>query len=114
MRRAILISVCLGLLAGCSGTKNPFSGRQKVTFGGYSFSASLKAVREDPRMFDVTVKGASQSVEAAEDAGRYEATRHCVTRYGNSKLEWLVVEETTDRGLAVDSDVLIMRGRCEA
>jgi len=114
MRLVVLISVCLGLLAGCSGTKNPFSGRQKVSFSGHSFRTSLKAVREDPQMFDVTVRGATKSLEAAEDAGRYEATRHCVTRYGNSKLEWMVVVETQERDVKVDQDTLVMRGRCEA
>ncbi len=85
-----------------------------MTFDGYAFKASLKAVKEDPRMFDVTVRGANQSYEAAEDAGRYEATRHCVTRYGNSSLEWLVVLEQDDHEVVVKDDILLLRGRCEA
>ena len=110
MRFVVLCMVSLGLLVGCSGKSN----KQRVTFDGYSFKASLKAVKEDPRMFDVTVRGASQSLEAAEDAGRYEATRHCVTRYGNSTLEWLVVMEHDDREVVVNDDILVLRGRCEA
>lgn len=110
MRFMVLCMVSLGLLAGCGSNGS----KQRVTFDGYSFKASLKAVKEDPRMFDVTVKSANQSLEAAEDAGRYEATRHCVTRYGNSKLEWLVVMETDDRDVIVDKDTLLLRGRCEA
>jgi hypothetical protein len=111
MRLVIFCLISLGLLAGCGdGSKS----KQRVTFGGYSFKASLKAVKEDPQMFDVTIKGASQSFEAAEDAGRYEATRHCVTRYGNSSLEWLVVAERDTREVVVDDDTLVLRGRCKA
>lgn len=110
MRGLILGMVCLGVLAGCGSTSN----KQRLAFGGYYFKSTLSAVKDDPRMFDVTVKGASQSREAAEDAGRYEATRHCVVSYGNSTLEWLVVRETDDRDVRLDDDVLILRGRCEA
>ncbi|WP_420567028.1 hypothetical protein [Thalassovita sp.] len=111
MRFAVLSIVCLGLLAGCGGKS--LTKRQQVTFDGYSFKASLKALKDDPQMFDVTVRRASQSLEAAEDAGRYEATRHCVTRYGNSNLEWLVVRETDDRDVVVNDDILLLRGRCK-
>lgn len=110
MRGLVLSCVCLGLLAGCGNTRNT----QRVAFDGYYFKASIKHLKEDPRMFDVTVKGANQSREGAEDAGRYEATRHCVVNYGNSKLEWLVVRETDDRDVRLDDDVLILLGRCDA
>jgi hypothetical protein len=110
MRFVVVFMVSLGLLAGCSGK----GGKQRVTFDGYAFKTSLKALKEDPQMFDVTVRDANQSLEAAEDAGRYEATRHCVTRYGNSTLEWLVVRETDDRDVLVNDDILLLRGRCKA
>jgi hypothetical protein len=110
MRFVVLFMISLGLLAGCSGKGS----KQRVTFDGYAFRASLKAVKEDPQVFDVTVRGANQSYEAAEDAGRYEATRHCVTRYGNSTLEWLVVQERDNREVVVSEDILLLRGRCKA
>lgn len=112
MKRVLVLSVvCAGLLAGCGKMQ---SNKQRIAFDGYYFKASIQHLKEDPRMFDVTVKGARQSREGAEDAGRYEATRHCVVNYGNSKLEWLVVVETEDREVRLDDDVLILRGKCEA
>lgn len=114
MRGLVISLVCVGLLAGCGVGEKMRRSNERVTFGGYYFKASLKAVKEDPRMFDVIVKGANQSREAAEDAGRYEATRHCVTKFGNSKLEWLVVQETEDGQAVTDTDTMILRGRCEA
>lgn len=112
MKRGLVLSlVCAGLLAGCG---NSQSSKQRIAFDGFYFKSSIKAVKEDPRMFDVTVKGAAQSREGAEDAGRYEATRHCVVNYGNSKLEWLVVVETEERDVRLEDDTLILRGKCEA
>lgn len=110
MRGLVLSVVCLTVLAGCGNTSN----KQRVLFDGYAFKSSIKDVKEDPQMFDVTVKGANQSRTAAEDAGRYEATRYCVVNYGNSKLEWLVVQETSDGEVKVEQDTLLLRGRCEA
>jgi hypothetical protein len=110
MRGLVLSAVCLAVLAGCGKTSN----REKLLFDGYAFKTSIKDVKEDPLMFDVTVKGANQSRTGAEDAGRYEATRYCVVNYGNSKLEWLVVQETAGRDLQVEKDTLLLRGRCEA
>lgn len=109
MRGAVLSLVCLSLLAGCGSMAK----KQRIAFDGHYFKPKITHLKDDPRMFDVTVPGARQSREGAEDAGRYEATRHCVTNYGNSKLEWLVVEETEARDAKLDSDVLILRGRCE-
>ena len=110
MRGLVLSVVCLAVLAGCGKTSN----KEKLLFDGYTFKTSIKDVKEDPQMFDVTVKGANQSRTAAEDAGRYEATRYCVVNYGNSKLEWLVVKETSDGEVKVEQDTLLLRGRCEA
>ncbi|MBA86394.1 hypothetical protein ACSSNL_09610 [Thalassobius sp. S69A] len=110
MRVLVLSVVCAGLLAGCGNTSN----KQRIAFDGYYFKTSIQHLKDDPRMFDVTVHDAAQSREGAEDAGRYEATRHCVVNYGNSKLEWLVVRETDDRDVVLDDDTLLLRGRCQA
>ncbi len=113
MRGAVLILACAGLLASCGIGEKLKGDKQRVTFDGHLFKTSLSAVKEDPRMFEVTVKDASRSLTGAEDAGRYEATRYCVVKYGNSSLEWLAVAESQGRAVLTEADTLIMRGRCK-
>ena len=106
MIRVALLMVAL-LAAGCQ--------KREVLylFGGIDFRTDTDAPRGDRRTFTTTVRDAGQNVAAAQQAGRYSATQHCVRKFGTSEIEWVpasaVAPETL--GLAADG-TLVLQGRC--
>ena len=56
-------------------------------FDGVKFSASLKAEKNAPEAFSLRVKKAAKSVVGAREAGRYEATKYCVEKFGTEQLQ---------------------------
>ena len=77
------------IMMGCS---NLFELEEnKVSFDGYYFSSKLSRSKLDDRSFDLTVRRANRSLSGAREAGRYEATRFCITNFGTSDIKWVWV-----------------------
>ncbi len=82
-------------------------------FGGIDFRADTDAPRSDRAGFVTEVRDAAQNVAAAQEAGRYSATRHCVRKFGVSEIEWAPASAAAPETLALTADGrLILTGRC--
>lgn len=92
-------------LAACSD-----EGRQ--TFDGVAFRASLDADKDDKRNFLIEVRDAGQSLDGAREAGRYEAVRHCIENFGNSRMRWELGPDAEDGALRIEDGNLILKGQC--
>jgi hypothetical protein len=86
----------------------------RITFDGQYFRAKAAPVDKKTSRadFEVTVKKATAALDAAREAGRYEATKYCIATFGTSKLTWLNGGPDAEQ-LTVSKDDLILRGRCD-
>jgi hypothetical protein len=108
MMRLALLMVLL-LAAGCQKRAPDY------LFDGIDFRADTDAPRGDRRTFTTTVRDAVQNVAAAQRAGRYSATQHCVRKYGTSEIDWAPASAAAPETLALTTDgMLVMQGRCAA
>lgn len=104
-----LALVALVLLSACQ-KREP-----EYLFDGIDFRVDTDAPRGDRRSFTTTVRDAAQNVAAAQRAGRYSATKHCVYRYGSSEIDWAEASAGAPETLALTEDGwLILQGRCAA
>lgn len=85
---------------------------RKPEFDGQRFSARLTATRDNPRDFTVVVSPASGNVPAAQEAGRYEATKYCLQTFGGSDTVWTVGPDLPVEQVTVAGDAITMTGRC--
>ena len=82
-------------------------------FDGIDFRADTDAPRGDRASFVTTVRDAAQNVAAAQRAGRYSATQHCVRRFGVSEIEWSEASTAAPEALGLTEDGrLVLTGRC--
>lgn len=93
-------------LAACGQDQN------RPLFDGHQFRAKLSQVDKSTGEFNVTVSPASQSLVGAREAGRYEATKNCINRFGTSDIAWLSGPDNEDGGLIIQNDKLELRGTC--
>jgi hypothetical protein len=114
--RASLLSFCaLVALSGCGVVSNvtgALTGNNRQAFDGQFFRASVAADRTAPADFVVRVQQAGKSLTGAREAGRFEATRHCIRYFGNSDAVWTVGPDSPDEALVLDGDTLVLTGRC--
>ena len=84
-------------------------------FDGINFRADTDAPRGDRRSFATSVRDAAQNVAAAQRAGRYSATQHCVRKFGSSQIDWAQASAGAPERLALtEQGVLVLQGRCAA
>ena len=104
---AALFLICAALgLAGCAKTK-----KDDITFGGFTFASRAEKVSKEERdHFIVEVRRATQDLNAAREAGRYQATKYCIEQYGTSKIDWVTGPET-ENIVPVDG-MIRMEGYC--
>lgn len=108
MAKGVCLLTAGVMLAACQ----PADG-ERVAFDGIFFRSSASpADRKDRQAFDVSVRPFSASAEGAREAGRYEATRYCVSRYGTSDIVWTNGPDAEDGTLIVDNDRLMLSGQC--
>ena len=108
MRRLALLTMLL-LATGCQKRAPDY------LFDGIDFRADTDAPRGDRRSFTTTVRDAAQNVAAAQRAGRYSATQHCVRRFGASEIDWAGASAAAPETLAPGIDgTLVLQGRCAA
>lgn len=108
MKVYVLALLAVTVIAGCNR-------RDAVTFDGMRFDARLDASREDRRDFTVTVRGAAANVPAALQAGGYEATRYCLTTFGDSRVDWTAGPDRMPEQVALTADgATVLQGGCRA
>ena len=108
MRNLAFVAALL-LAAGCA--------KREVLylFDGIDFRTDTDAPRGDRATFITTVRDAAQNVAAAQRAGRYSATQHCVRKLGVSEIDWTPASAAAPETLALAADgSLVLQGKCVA
>lgn len=103
-------SMCLALLAGL--TLAGCGSENRPVFDGATFRAKLGDDKADARSFAVEVRDAGKTLEGAREAGRFEAVRHCIETFGNSRIDWVEGPDAEDGALRLVDGNLILTGRC--
>lgn len=108
MTRTLILMVCAAVaLSACDRRKKA----DEYAFNDvYFLSKADKASKEERDHVIVRVKKASQNLEGAREAGRYEATKYCIKQYGTSTIEWVIGPET-ETIVPID-DVITLEGYC--
>ncbi|GAA5071825.1 hypothetical protein N0B44_13850 [Roseibacterium beibuensis] len=76
------------------------------------YAASLRT-GETQRDFTVTARAPGASLAEARESLRYPATSHCVDRYGNSEIDWVMDPATGDWAVSrLENGDLVVTGRC--
>lgn len=121
-----LTVVLLGALAlaGCgtigslsSGASSPFGGGglrgAQNELDGTRFRTRIGGNRDDRRAFVTATRGAGRNLVGAVEAGRVEAVRFCLMRFGGSEIAWAQGPDRPIEQIALDgSGALVLSGRC--
>ena len=86
--------------------------QDRLAFDGKYFRTKLSKVDGQRDVFTLRVRNASQSINGAREAARYEATVYCVTNYGSSDIKWVVGPDTPPENLRLVDDALTFQGAC--
>ncbi|UWR24139.1 hypothetical protein K3756_06935 [Sulfitobacter sp. S190] len=93
------------LLAGCNIN-------DRRLFDGVPFAPKVRKVDRALDEITISVKGASRSIEGAQQAAVFGAVDYCVNLYGSSDIEWQIGPDTPVDQLNLQNDTLVFRGRC--
>ncbi|MCB1343583.1 MAG: hypothetical protein KDK24_21455 [Pseudooceanicola sp.] len=103
-----LAALCAVALGACGTAKS-----KRTLFDGFYFKSKVKRLDDDYSRFIVSIQNASQSVDAAIQAGEYFGTRYCLeTGLGTSRIKWRVGPETPVEQLVIVDDTLTFEGEC--
>lgn len=105
-RAAICALFAAGLLAACG------QGQSRVSFNGNVYPASVSTIGDDRARFSITVRNAGQGLEGAREAGRYEATVHCIRNFGSSAVRWTRSPDAEPSALVIENGALVFQGEC--
>ena len=113
----LVAALALGAVTGCSAVRDrvaAIGGSDDVRFDGNRYRARLDAPRDDRRGFTVTVADAAGArLQGAREAGRFEATKHCIAQTGSSRVAWGAGgPDAAAEALTFDGGTLVMTGRC--
>jgi len=111
LRLTVLTVMVATMAAGCARLREGGANRN-VEFEGQRFRANLSSPGEDRREMVITVTPVAVNPEAAQEAGRFEATKYCLNRYGGSDTEWTVGPDLPVERLVVVDDTITLQGRC--
>ncbi len=101
------------LMAGCANVRDKLSNNEKVTFDGFYFVSTVDRLdRKEREHFKVYVRNPQQSLEAAREAGRYEAVKYCIKEFGTSRIAWISGPDVEDGALVLEKDRLVFEGTC--
>jgi len=109
MRMLLILALALPALSACGPRDN-----DRVAFEGKVYRAKLSRVEGDRREFAIDVSSASEGLEGAREAGRYEATKYCIRNFGSSAANWTIGPDTPAESLVFEGDTLRLRGACAA
>jgi len=106
MRGLIVIAIAALTLSACTERS------ERVMFDGMYFPAKAKKESGDRKDFVVSVRRASQSLDAAREAGRHEGTSYCLENFGTSNIDWSAGPDAESGTLQVSGGNLVLKGRC--
>jgi hypothetical protein len=113
--RGVILGICALLaLSACGRLFGQGEGTGEASFGGLKFDAKLTASADDRRAFTVVVREAARNIEAAQEAGRYEAVAYCLYNFGASDMEWTAGPDLPADQVVLEDGALTMSGRCTA
>jgi hypothetical protein len=103
-----VVSLCtvVALLGACTPKED------RIAFDGKYFRTKVSKVDGQRDVFTLLVRNASQSIEGAREAARYEGTVYCVNLYGSSDITWVVGPDTPAENLRLNGDSLTFSGSC--
>ncbi|GIT92917.1 hypothetical protein JANAI62_33750 [Jannaschia pagri] len=82
---------------------------------GIRFRSRVRADGDDDRFFTVSTAGAGRAIGSAQEAGRTEATRYCLTRFGGSQIAWTVGPDVPAEQVSLtERGALVLTGQCLA
>jgi len=113
VRSGLLLICAAAVVTGCANVRDKMSNQEKITFDGHYFIA--KVDRPDRKVRDhfmVYVRNPQQSLEAAREAGRYEAVKYCIKEYGTSRIDWIQGPDVEDAALVFENERLVLEGIC--
>lgn len=106
MRFFVVACAVVAFLAGCT------SQEDRIAFDGKYFKTKISKVDGQRDVFTLLVKNASQSIDGAREAARYDATVYCVNNYGSSDIVWVIGPDTPADNLRLVDDSLTFSGSC--
>ncbi len=115
---ALSLSACGTARSIATGITSPFSGAGGLRgsaneIDGTRFRTRVSTTRDDPRAFLTATRGAARNLPAAVEAGRVEAVRHCLGRFGGSDVAWARGPDRPVEQISLDpSGILLLSGRC--
>ena len=113
LRHIAIAGLALATLVGCDKVKDLREGRRGVEFDGQIFRSRIETVEGDRQQFVITVPNPAKSLIGAREAGRYAATKYCITNYGASDVIWTNGPDVEDGALVLGEGMLTFRGRCK-
>ena len=126
--RLAVVAAVLAALSGCgvvrgvgSAVTAPFAGAggglrgAQTEVDGLRFRTRIATATEDGRGFVATTSGAARRPAAAVEAGRTQASRHCLARFGTSDIVWTTGPDEPAEALAAGPQgVATLAGTCVA
>ena len=109
--RTLAVVALLALVAGCGGRDEETAENIGVT-DGIRYKARLSAPRSDRRSVEIRVTPVGTNPSGAQEAGRYEATKYCIERFGGSEVAWVDGPDAPADRLQLSGGSLILSGRC--
>lgn len=109
LRSGVIIGAalsCLIAVSACGINDN------RPGFDGHQFRAKLSKVDKQRDQIVVTVSDASKSLVGAREAGRFEATKYCISQFGSSNVAWVNGPDAEDADLVIKDGKLELRGAC--
>lgn len=76
------------------------------------YKATLK-VGKQLNNFSIKVKNKGQDITEVRESVRFEATKYCLIKFGNSDIDWLMDASTGDWKIESTSKQLTFFGKCE-
>lgn len=105
--RPIIMVLCAAVaLSACS------KPGERMRFDGNYYPTKLSKLGDQREGFIVAVRNPGQGIEGAREAGRFEATRHCITTFGDSTITWQAGYDPDAGAAVIDNGKLILRGSC--
>ena len=83
-----------------------------ITYEGNVFGGDLQSERRDRAAFVATGEPASLSLEGAKQAAIYQVNQYCISYLGSSDVAWINGPDVDDADLVVESDEVVLTGRC--
>ena len=113
MSKKILCYILVFTFISCCGSIDTYQKMFKTRpMEKLPYKATLK-VNKNSDSFIVKVKNEQQKLNDVRESVRFEATKYCLIKYGNSNVDWLFDENAGDWRMERTLKDLSFFGKCE-